>query len=132
MQPVLCYVDGPWAYFTTQKLSKQWGDDWDDAPYEHNAETPYEPHLPRDVDAAGNPLWEITKVAWDGPFIEPSDGHLNSPYTVRQINAGAIAWLRTAHMDKIVCIQAGVTLTEFVSKIESGGGKVYLPCGLHL
>ena len=37
---VLCYVDAPWAYFTTRRLSEQWGDDWDDAPYEHNAGTP--------------------------------------------------------------------------------------------
>ena len=41
--PILCYVDEPWAYFTTQDLDKQWGDDWNDAPYEHNAGTPYEP-----------------------------------------------------------------------------------------
>jgi len=39
----LCYVDLPWVYFTTQDLDKQWGDDWDDAPYEHNAEEPYSP-----------------------------------------------------------------------------------------
>lgn len=25
----LCYVSRPWAYFTTQSLDKQWGDDWD-------------------------------------------------------------------------------------------------------
>lgn len=39
----LCYVDGNRAYFTTQPLDQQWGDDWDDAPYEHNAGTPYTP-----------------------------------------------------------------------------------------
>ena len=42
-EPVLCYVDEPWAFFTTQELSKQWGDDWDHSPYEHNAEEPYGP-----------------------------------------------------------------------------------------
>ena len=42
-EPILCYVKGPWAYFTTQPLKKQWGDDWDDAPYEHNAGEPYGP-----------------------------------------------------------------------------------------
>jgi len=36
----LCYVSGPWAYFTTQALNKQWGDDWDDAPYEQMREDP--------------------------------------------------------------------------------------------
>lgn len=42
-EPVLCYVDDKFAYFTTQELAKQWGDDWDDAPYEHNAGEPYGP-----------------------------------------------------------------------------------------
>ena len=40
---MLCYVDKPWAYFTTQKLEDQWGDDWEDIPYQHNAEEPYGP-----------------------------------------------------------------------------------------
>ncbi len=39
--PVLCYVDEPWAYFTPAALTDQWGDDWNDTPYEHNAEEPY-------------------------------------------------------------------------------------------
>lgn len=43
MEPVLCYVRSPWAYFTTRPLFEQWGDDWNDAPYEHNAGEPYDP-----------------------------------------------------------------------------------------
>lgn len=39
----LCYVSGPFAYFTSKELSEQWGDDWNDAPYEHNAGEPYAP-----------------------------------------------------------------------------------------
>lgn len=35
----LCYVDDGFAYFTTKPLTEQWGDDWNDAPYEHNAKT---------------------------------------------------------------------------------------------
>lgn len=31
-EAVLCYVDGNCAYFTTQPLDQQWGDDWNDAP----------------------------------------------------------------------------------------------------
>ena len=30
------------AYFTPVSLDEQWGDDWDDAPYEHNAGIPYD------------------------------------------------------------------------------------------
>ena len=40
---VLCYVSGNQAWFTTQPLEKQWGEYWDDASHEHNAEDPYGP-----------------------------------------------------------------------------------------
>lgn len=47
----LCYVDGQKAWFT-DNFEKQWGDDWNDKPYECNAEEPYDhwyeeiPHNP--------------------------------------------------------------------------------------
>lgn len=38
---VLCFVKGNRAYFTRKDLDEQWGDDWDDRPYEYNAGEPY-------------------------------------------------------------------------------------------
>jgi hypothetical protein len=137
----LCYVKGDWAYFTTQeKLVDQWGDDWDDAPYEHNAGEPYSPTIyhysdgriqkdPRDHNELGLPKWEIIKVAWDGNFDQPCDGYLNSPYSVQQINAGSIAWLRTSYHikgEKFIVIPAGVDIQEFKYLIKQGGGNVYI------
>jgi hypothetical protein len=43
VEPILCYVSENFAWFTTRSLEEQWGDDWDDAPYEHNAGEPYGP-----------------------------------------------------------------------------------------
>jgi hypothetical protein len=40
---VLCYVKESSAWFTTRPLGEQRGDDWEDAPYEHNASEPYGP-----------------------------------------------------------------------------------------
>lgn len=37
----LCYVEDNFAYFTND-FENQWGDDWNDRPYEHNAGEPYE------------------------------------------------------------------------------------------
>lgn len=124
--PVLCYVDGPWAYFTTRKLSEQWGDDWNDAPYEHNAGTPYD--YSEHDRKEGHAPWEIIKVAWDGDFEPPSEGHYNSPWSVEQINAGAVAWLRTSRWrtGKPVIIPAGTTLERFCEMMREGGGTVYL------
>jgi hypothetical protein len=140
-EPVLCYVDGAWAWFTTKPLDDQWGDDWDDAPYEHNAGLPYGPlgewsaedgrHLPRGRDFRddGTPKWEVFKVAWDGPFETPADlASSNSRYSVRTINRGAVAWLApTGYGAKgeARAIPAGTTLGEFVLLMEAAGGRVY-------
>ena len=121
--PRLCYIDGPWAYFTTQPLADQWGDDWNDAPYEHNAGTPYGP--------LDDETFEIVKVAWDGDWDTPCAGHGNSPWSVQQINAGAVAWLLSTPWRKRgpFVIMAGTTLDRFCDLIREGGGNVYMAQG---
>lgn len=113
----LCYVDDGFAYFTTKPLTEQWGDDWNDAPYEHNAGTPY-------TDEG----MEIVKLAYSADMETPREGHSNSPFSVETINSGAVAWLRSSTWSKVkIAIQAGATLEEFIDKIELVGGEVYLP-----
>ena len=125
-RPVLCYVDKPWAYFTTQPLSDQWGDDWDDAPYEHNAGSPYEFQKPC-IDKSIKP-WEIIKVAFYADLETPCDNCTNSDWSVEQINAGAVAWLFSPSWasGKKIAIQAGTTLDEFARLVKSIGGKIYM------
>jgi len=124
----LCYVEGHFAYFTTQPLDQQWGDDWDDAPYEHNADEPYCPYNGRGFNEDGTPKWEIVKVAFDGPFDAPCDRCLGcSPWSVEQINAGAVDWLVSQeHAKETVAIPAGATIQEFTEKINAGGGNAYV------
>jgi hypothetical protein len=116
-QLVLCYVDGPTAFFTTLPLDQQTGDDWNDAPYEHNAGTPYEW-----AEHRGVPRYEIVEVAFTGDWLVPSDGYSNCPYCVDDINAGAIAWLRSEGRPMVV-IPAGTTLTRFKELLEKAGEK---------
>lgn len=117
----LCYVERPWAYFTTQELNEQWGDDWDDAPYEHNAGEPYE-YCNYDE---GKKPWKIVKVVFDAELYAPCQllqgDNCNSPYSVEQINNGATDWLRS---DK-VSIPAGTTYEKFCGIIKECGGKIY-------
>jgi len=120
--PVLCYVEGNWAYFTTQKLEDQWGDDWDDAPYQHNAGDPYE-FGESDLKEGKTP-WTITKVAIDEVFYTPC-GLLDSPYSVEQINSGVVPWLSDWKQDGIV-IYAGTTLSQFCELVRKAGGSVYM------
>lgn len=129
----LCYVESAWAYFTTQPIEKQWGDDWNDAPYEHNAGTPYEW---RDyMGERGVERYEIARVAWSGCDLEtPADlDPPNSGYSVEQINKREIAWLTdpgygTRPRVFIPVVWAGITLAEFVEIIEiQRDGVVYVP-----
>lgn len=105
----LCYADDEFAYFTTQKLEKQWGDDWDDAPYEHNAGTPYD-------DKNSVEDWKIFKVLFPSSFSTPVEylKMLNTPFSVKQINTGVVAWL----WDGYTSIYAGCTYKEFIKKIK--------------
>lgn len=144
--PVLCYVEEPWAYFTTKALEKQWGDDWNDAPYEDNAGDPYEPHFSglysrdgqmvrcTDHRRDGSPGWRIVKVAYDNTRLETPAEHCKytsrgySSWTVEQINRGETPWLKTAswysgvHYD----VMAGTKLSDFIKIIKADGGTVYL------
>ncbi|HXV41904.1 MAG TPA: hypothetical protein VEC96_02480 [Anaerolineae bacterium] len=124
----LCYVSGSWAYFTTQDLEKQWGDDWNDAPYEHNAGSPY--RFGERNRERGEEPWEIKEVAFDGPLETPADRAWsgNSHYSVQQINAGSVAWLSTdAWVKKPVVIPAGTSLPDFIRLVHEAGGDVYMP-----
>mgnify|MGYP000847098724 FL=1 len=121
-EPVLCYIDQhKRAYFTTQALSKQWGDDWNDAPYEQNARPPYD-------DREEPQKWKITVVAYQHPKYEtPADSvGCNSGYSVEMINRKNVAWLAdvwSSREDALEPIFAGTPLSQFLQIIRGTGGK---------
>lgn len=116
------YIEGKqeyYAFFTPISLDKQWGDDWNDRPYEYNAEIPYDDYMEGDEMVEV----EIVKV----PFYIPYDGdwevHFprdwggdNSPFSVEDINAGAIAWIYDRRSK--TAINAGINPQEFFNKIR--------------
>jgi hypothetical protein len=111
----LCYV-ARFAYFTSKPLDKQWGDDWDDAPYNCNAGSPY----------SDSPD-QIVKVAFDGDYTVPSETAFNCPYSVQNINQGQIPWLVFNKYDKeSISIPAGTTLEDFCALVKKAGGSVYM------
>ena len=79
----LCYIENNVLYFTSD-IDNQWGDDWDDIPYEHNASPPYETST------------TVKKIAFIGDYSEPCSLFKNSPYSVADINNGIIHWAYTA------------------------------------
>lgn len=127
-EPVLCYVHNQCAYFTTQPLAQQWGDDWNDAPYEHNAGDPstWDVHYER----LGYAPWEIHRRYYEARMSTPEDdANYNSRYCVQTINGGAVAWLRSwkEGATREDHIWAGDTIAEFTRKVQAAGGSVYAP-----
>jgi len=140
MDAVLCYVSEGKAYFTTKLLKDQWGDDWNDAPYEHNAETPYKANesFTHFIDGKmaqgsdytnGKPNWEIYCVHFDADLNEPCDGCTNSEYSVEMINKKVVPWLvAPGYNKKVLSISAGCPLSSFIELIQEYGGEVYAKC----
>ena len=130
---VLCYVSKPWAYFTTQELSKQWGDDWGDAPYEHNAGVPYNDRATSSADMDviwAEPRWRVYRVAFRGPWCDPAEHQhaANSPWSVKDINGGAVSWLIDSGFGEadVPNIAAGVSFKLF-RKVVRAHGTLYVP-----
>lgn len=128
----LCYVapsmDGDRElWFTSQPVVEQWGDDWNDAPYEHNAGRPYddlrEGLAPAEgggwKKVGGTGRWTLRRFRWWGNFDEPCDVGMNAWFCVQEINAGRIAWLWKKGVTPIF---AGMTVEEVRAALEEGGG----------
>jgi hypothetical protein len=115
----LCYVDDNVMYFT-DNFKGIYGDDWDDTPYEHNAEPPYEWN-DKETDEWNikHHHGHIRKIAFEHHWYirRPCDGHLNSPYSVEDINKGAIAWL---YSDEAGGLMAGSTMAEAIEWCRKG------------
>lgn len=115
------------AYFTRLNLLDQWGDDWNDVPYEHNADEPYED---TEGDIIKVPFAFIGQDDGEGYFSTypleyklPKDyGGGNSPWSVEDINLGAVPWLfvkdiSNKHVPAVV-IMAGINPVEFKEKLN--------------
>ena len=115
------------AYFTRLDLLEQWGDDWNDAPYDCNAGEPYENS---EGDIIEVPFAFVGSEDDEGYFTTypleyklPKDyGGGNSPWSVEDINLGAVPWLfikdiSNRHVPAVV-VMAGISPVEFREKLE--------------
>jgi len=109
--PVLVYVSDGTAYFF-RSLEEARGDDWNDAPYEHNAGSPYE--------------YDEVLCFWSGAYEEASYGHVNSPFCVDSINAKKTPWLHPWKEGAYPDIWAGTPVSEFKKLIRAAGGRVFV------
>lgn len=124
----LCYIDGNKAWFT-DNFEKQWGDDWNDKPYDCNAGYPYESwsELIEDNPDIWKRKWKHHQIKLKTLYFETKDWcekqpHEMGSFSVEEINKGAVAWIYT---DKY-SIYAGTEMDNFIKTIEEYGGRVYL------
>lgn len=125
----LCYIDGHKAWFT-DSFENQWGDDFDDAPYECNAEEPYDSwseliednedmfkrkyiHHPIEHKV----LYFDPGIKWDYCYL-PCDRGM---FSVEQINKGITPWIWSEDFK----IDAGTTYEDFIKIVEENGGTIY-------
>lgn len=111
----LCYVESGYAFFTRRNLSEQWGDDWDDAPYEHNAGYPY-----------SKEEGDILQIPFVSNLVTPNYNLFNSPFSVEKINKGYVAWLRDEYGNTGTKIMAGCGIEEFCNKVIQTKGAVFM------
>ena len=106
----LCYIEDGIAYFTNNP--EQWGDDWNDAPYQHNAGTPYQEEG-----------FELVKVGFYAGYnySEPWEYFHSKCFSVEQINCKFVPWLTPSNV-KMPPIFAGESIKEFTKKIEDVSG----------
>ncbi len=138
MTEALCYIDdeaepsgGRWfrlrrAFFTTRPLEQQHGDDWNDAPYEHNAGRPY-PWTKYDEQRGVEP-YDVLMLLFDcramaTPSEPPREHTCNSEWSVDRINARETPWLEGAELR----VWAGASIKEFKLIIGAADGKVLEP-----
>lgn len=90
------------------------GDDWDDAPYEHNGSEPY--------DRTDKKPLKTKTIIVEGYLLKaPNYNHLNSPYSIDDINhSNRIPWLEieTFNNDSLK-LYPGVTLGDTKKLIKS-------------
>lgn len=124
----LCYVDGQKAWFT-DSFEKQWGDDWNDKPYECNAGEPYNSwsELIEDNEDIFKRKYKHHQIKLKTLYFEANDWSEQKPcdmgrFSVEDINKGTVAWV---HTDKFN-ILAGTEIEEFIKIIKENGGKIYM------
>jgi hypothetical protein len=113
----------PRVFFTTGDITKEWGDDWNDAPWEHNAGSPYCNQKSADYFVMRIENGDLTSIRTPDEY-----GHGgNSPYSVEMINKGFCPWLVVdiwkpdlrEYEEHANLFPAGTTLKDFIVRAKN-------------
>lgn len=124
------YIDGCtnlYTYFTSNPVfDDQWGDDWNDCPYQDNAGTPYDDISIEQEHTSGMLYFSMLRSEIDVLRVTtniksyminlPED--FSNGLTVQSINQGAAAWIYYHNNKEYRTIYAGCTASRFIKEIE--------------
>ena len=116
----LCYVQHGILYFT-DNFEKQWGDDWDDAPYQHNAEEPYE-YADDWPEYMNEHRGHIRYIGYVPISCDLQEAYYWNPQdiSVEEINKGTVPWLTNGWNEK-QGLYAGATMEETTEWLKRAG-----------
>ena len=102
-------------YYGEDDCNDYWGDDWDDAPYEHNAGQVYQRYIQGYVEFTFPLKYSV---------CEPCDDYFNSPYSKEDMKNGKVPCL-TISTEPEIKIYFGDNIDEISKQIiERGGFKI--------
>lgn len=102
-------------WFTTVDMSLQWGDDWDDKPYDEAAGIPYDTHIREDGGHEGHIVYTLTLPANRDTLLMPCD-YANRSLSACELNSNRAAWLYFRETDGR-CDGISVSAKERVSEV---------------
>ncbi len=117
----LCLVQGDCAWFTTQELKSQWGDDWGESGYEIAAGPPHQ-YTKYDKEDSLEP-WQIARIKFSGSFLLPHDPPAPKSWSVKSVNEGLRPWLRGTGTQG-TALMAGASVEEFCQFVLGEGGQI--------
>lgn len=121
----LCYIDKLddfgtiKLWFSNLDVSKVWGDDWNDKPYEHNAGEPYDT-----INSEINSYIKIIIIDRlnNQELLLPCSGTINSNFSIEDINIKKqIPWLRNNTFN----LWAGTSLEETLKILKTLDIEIY-------
>lgn len=134
----LCYIEYSHIYFTdAQDIEHVYGDDWDDAPYEHNAGEPYAWNDGKMFNDMPMPSYDIIYFIYSSSsFLTPAElADSNSRYSVEDITyRKLIPWLtpksypRTYQGERGVALWGGDAFRDVVRELlKMPDTNIYFP-----
>ena len=110
------YKFGNVVTFYLGECNDYWGDDWDDAPYEHNAGQVYEQYI------TGERTIYFDK---DDFVMEPCDGEYNSRWSKEDMKKGKVPCIMVVHKPSIDKYELEPNFTDWLGVDDSTIEKYY-------